>query len=165
MQGVVLGDARRGSCGAQAQQRAQAFRRVGVGDQLVDSAALQVVEAHVVGVVDVSQHRVALVGAHQGAVSQALQLLCEARLRLGDSAPGGLHQVEVDRHAPVVDRLVEDPEPALVLGVVPARQAPVDLAHGLDVEARVIDKLLPLVRVRAAAGAGQLVARRLRLAE
>ncbi len=99
-------------------------------------------------------------------------LVCQTRLEPLHGAQSSRGKLSIDGHASVVDPLVNVPQFKLVAaavgrwtGVVPLGQTVVDLAHRLDVHARIRFKRFPVGRVRRAVTDAELAIGGLRLAE
>ena len=138
----------------------------------LDAGALQVFHriAQIIG--EVRDHALALRGAAYVPFGQFAGFVCQTRLEPLHGAQSSRGKLSINGHASVVDPLVNVPQFKLVTaavgcwtGVVPLRQALVDLAHRLDVHARIRFKRFPVGRVRRAITDAKLAVGGLRLAE
>ena len=126
-------------------------------EQALDRRAAEVGEVDVEHVCQVTHHGIALGGGAHEAGGEVGRLIREIQLRLVDRGDRGVDQLHVDRDTPVVDLLVEQPQLALGRGPVPLGDPLVDRAHGLDVEARIVHELPPILGVRLARGPAKLL--------
>ena len=112
-----------------------------------------------------AEHCVALSRRLNFAVSHGLRQLGQALLFIANGGDRRFGKFDVDAYAAVVDLLIAVPQRQLGALIVPARQFGVDGAHGVDIEAGVLNEALPLHRVRFGCCAAQLAVLRPRLAK
>ncbi len=116
-------------------------------------------------VVEIVEKAVALGQAAHHAVGHLGGARVEPDLGPVECAQGGLGEVEVGFNSAIIDALIENPQGALLGGVIPLREAFPDLAQSGNIALGVVDELSPFVGMRIARGAAYLHVLRAGLAE
>ena len=164
-EGKVLARARGARLQSDREQLLQPVGQIGILEPSFDRAPAKIGEGDAKLRQDVFEHRVALRGSIERAVSVRPGRPRKASLLLVDGADRRIGKVQVHGEPPIVDLLIEVPERQLCPLVVPRRHALFDLPHRVDIRSGIGKEPLPFLGMRIACRAADLGVGRPRHAE
>ena len=158
----IFGSGRLSGRQANAQKFLDDFRQVLIVETALDCGLSKIRQADATLLQDVSKERIALSCGRDYSISEILGALCILCLELIGQRDRCLGEIEVHPDTSIINALVDHELGTVTRTPVPRRQFFIDCPHGFHVQAAVVHKAGPILRIRRAAAH---VALRVRLTE